>query len=239
MVQKVERAKVLTSPRKIFKPGQSRSAALGGKAGMTLLEILMVVALLAVLAVVAVPRIAAVARVGVQSSVRRFAAMAKYTYDQAVMTGKVHRIRIDLDKQTWTVEATEIGKLPYQAATEEFLPPGLSKYDLDDRGDKKNKSKDPDFAAIKSDVDVKVPRGVTIIAVDSWRIDKKINPATKGEVSIYAFPNGYIDDAVVYLGEIGKEGLQRFKVSISSLTGHIEIETEHDAKETKAKERDS
>ncbi|HVJ64997.1 MAG TPA: type II secretion system protein [Bdellovibrionota bacterium] len=219
-----------TSPRKT------------SKRGFTLLEILLVVALIAILAVVLIPRVSTVLRVGVQSSVRRFAAMVKYTYDQSVMTGKVHRIHIDLDKQTWTVEATEIGKLPHQKAAEEFLPPGVSQFDLDEYDkDKKDKKQgdDADFSAIKGDIDVAVPKGVRIIAIDSWRLEKSENPATRGEVSIYAFPNGYIDDAIVYLGEMGKENQQQFKVSISSLTGRVGIETINDASDNKSRDTSS
>lgn len=207
------------------------------KRGFTLLELLLVVALVAILATVLVPKISTVFRVGVQSSVRRFAAMVKYTYDQSVMTGKVHRIHIDLDKQVWQVEATEIGRLPYQEAMEEFMPPGISKFDLEEKDDKgQKKSSDPQFASIKAAVDVKVPKGVRIVAVDSWRLDKASNPATKGEVNIYSFPNGYIDDAIIYLAEMGKEGTQQFKVSISSLTGRVEIEAQNGVTENRARD---
>ena len=199
------------------------------KRGFTLLEVLLVVALIAIMAVVLIPRISSVFRVGVQSSVRRFAAMVKYTYDQSVMTGKVHRIHIDLDKQTWVVEATQQGRLPHQEAAEEFLPPGISRFDLEGDAEEEKRSKDPAFASVKGDIDVAVPQGVRIVAVDSWRLDKDANPANRGGVNIYSFPNGYIDDAIIYLAEIGKEDLQQFKVSISSLTGRVTIEAQNDA----------
>lgn len=208
---------------------------------MTLLEILLTVALLAVVAVVAVPRIATVFRVSVQSSVRRFSAMVKYTYDQSIMTGKVYRILIDLDNQSWMVQASETGKLPHQEAAEEFLPPGLSKYDLEPKESEKSRDDEDQeidesgFAEVKGNIDTKVPNGVKIVAVDSWRLDKKENPAVKGKVSIYAFPNGYIDDAIVYLAETGKENLQQFKVSISSLTGRVQIEAQNDQEENKSR----
>lgn len=216
-----------TSPQKISKLKSQR--------GMTLLEIMLVVALLAILAVFAVPRVASVFRVSVQSSVRRFSAMVKYTYDQAVMTGKVHRIHIDLEKQVWKVEATEAGRLPHQVAAEEFMPPGISKFDLEDKDDDKKNSQDPEFSAVKATVDTQIPKGVRVVAVDSWRLDKDKNPATRGEVSIYAFPNGYIDDAIVYLAEIGKEDLQQFKVTISSLTGRVQIESQNDKTQNAAR----
>lgn len=206
------------------------------KRGFTLLEILLVTALIAILAVVAIPKVASVFRVSVQSSVRRFAAMVKYTYDQSVMTGKVHRIHINLDDQSWKVEVTEPGKLPYQEAAEEFMPPGVSKFDMEGTRDEAAKSKDPDFAPVKADIDVKIPKGVRVVAVDSWRLEKNANPATKGEVNIYAFPNGYIDDAIVYLAEQGKETSQQFKVAIASLTGRVTIEAQNDVKTNPGRE---
>jgi prepilin-type N-terminal cleavage/methylation domain-containing protein len=223
MAKKVEKARMPISPLKT------------SKRGFTLLEILLVVALIAIMAVVLVPRVSSVFRVGVQSSVRRFAAMVKYTYDQSVMTGKVHRIHIDLDKQTWVVEATEQGKLPHQKAAEEFLPPGISEFDLERRAEEDQKTSDPGFSSVKGDIDVAVPKGVRIVAVDSWRLEKNENPALKGEVSIYSFPNGYIDDAIIYLAELGKEDLQQFKVSISSLTGRVKIESQNDTRENESR----
>jgi len=193
--------------------------------GFSLLEILLVVALIALLAVVLVPRVSSVFRVGVQSSARRLASMVKYTYDQSVLSGKPHRILIDIDAQTWKVQISKDGKLPHKEAAEEFLPPGMSSYDLKESREQIEEATNDGYAAIKGEVNVNLPKGVQIIAVESWRLDEKENPARKGQVSIYSFPNGYIDEAVIYLAEMGKENLQQFKVTIKSLTGRVFIET--------------
>jgi hypothetical protein len=68
-----------------------------------------------------------------------------------------------------------------------------------------------------------MPKGTHIVEVESWRVGKE--PVSKGKVSIYAFPGGYVDAATVTLAEVGKEEQQKFKVQIQSLTGRIKVES--------------
>lgn len=190
-----------------------------GRRGFTLLELLMVIALLGLLGVVMVPKFSSFFRVSVQSSVRRFAALVRFAYDQSVLTGRVHRIVLDLDDQKWFIEAAEPNVLPLDKAKSGLSAEGLDKDE--------QVASEPQFQATQGDKIAKIPTGVTLIAVDSWRLGKDNGgKATKGQISIYAFPNGYVDEATVYLAEQGKEKVQRFKVSTQALTGRVRIETE-------------
>ena len=182
--------------------------------GFTLIEILLVIVLLGLLATAVIPRVGSIFRASVASSVRRFSALVRFTYDQSVLTGRVHKIVLNLDEQKWKVEAAQAGALPT---------------------DPERLKKDPDLAQpafqdIKSNVvSNNLPKGVRIVSVSSWRYGKKGDVVTKGEVAIYAFPNGMMDEASVTLAEDGKEKLQRFRATIQPLTGRVTVETENEA----------
>lgn len=187
------------------------------KKGFTLLEILMVIALLGILATSVLPSFNRIFRVSVQSSVRRYSALVRFTYDQAILTGRLHRIVLNLDRQKWTVEVADPGALPVDKAAMGLLPEGIS--------EKEVVLEEPGFKKIKGNFVDQVPPGVKIVAVQGWRMGRE--PITKGEVAIYAFPNGFMDEATVYLAESGKEGLQQFKVKNHPLTGRTLVEVEN------------
>jgi hypothetical protein len=180
-----------------------------------------VIVLIALLAGVVVPNVSKIFRAGVQSSVRRYGALVRYAYDHAVLTGKVHRIMLDLDAQSWSIEVAKHG----------FLPPGQvtdddrSSRDKDDEEQKK-KDQDSAFEKVGGSLVGAMPRGVEILEASSWRLGKG-KVATKGKVGIYAYPSGFIDEATVVLAEEGKERVQRFIITTRSLTGKIDVKTEN------------
>lgn len=204
-----EKVRTRTSVRPTSEAGRNSS-------GFTLIEILLVITLLALLAASVFPSVTKVLGASVQSSVRRYASMVRYVYDQSILTGKVHRIVLDMDKQAWTVEAADAGALPLDKAKVGVLADGLRE---DDRV-----SVEPDFKKVGGTLVETMPSGVEIVEVESWRLGKG-QAATKGVVSIYAFPSGFIDEATVVLAETGREKGRQFKVSTNSLTGRIKVET--------------
>lgn len=192
------------------------------QAGFTILEIMLVIVLVSLLASAVAPRIAGISRVGVQSSVRRYTGLIRYAYDNAVLTGRVHRIVLDLDNQTWRIEAAEPGLLPSEKIKEE-LKTNLTKEELE-----KAKADSPYKRVAKNLVD-KIPNGVTLVQFESWRIGRDV-AATKGEGYIYAYPSGFIDQATVVLAQSGKEKVQNFRITTRSLTGRVDVEVETDGK---------
>lgn len=187
--------------------------------GFTLLEILMVIMVIGLLASAVVPSFTKVFRVGVQSSVRRYAALVRFTYDQAVLTGRIHRIVLNLDEQSWSVEAAEAGSLPLDKDKVGLIAEGLHESD--------RVLNEPQFKKAKADFVDALPKGVRLVSVESWRLGKgKDAIADKGSIAIYAYPNGFMDETTVTLAETGKEEAQRFKVSTIPLTGRVRVETE-------------
>jgi prepilin-type N-terminal cleavage/methylation domain-containing protein len=177
--------------------------------GFTLVEILLVMALLALLVVSVAPNIKTINRTGAQSSVRRFGAMVKYAYDQAVLTGRVHRIVLNIDDQIWSVESAEPGVLPIDRMKE----PTYSSAPTEE----------PAFAPTSDKVVEPIPVGTQIVQVESFRLPKEKSPAKEGTVNIYAFPGGFIDESAVYISEIGQEKLQVYKIETKTLTGRVKV----------------
>lgn len=177
-------------------------------------------ALLGLIAANLMPKAANMFRVSVQSSVRRFGSMVRYTYDQAILTNRLHRIVLNLDEQTWSVEVAPEGELPIDRTRRELSPfaklgrsSSLDKKDGDDEG--------LSFSKAKGNLTGPLPKGVQIVEVKSWRVGK--TPTKKGQVSIYAYPNGLIDEATVSFSELGKAEVQKFDVEIQPLTGRVKI----------------
>jgi prepilin-type N-terminal cleavage/methylation domain-containing protein len=191
---------------------RTKNRSLAKSAGFTLLEVMLVIALLGLIVSSAAPSIGRLFRVSVKSSVRRFGALVRFAYDQSILTGRIHRIVLDMDKQIWDIEAAEPGMLPLDKERTPLYPDAVSQ--------------EPAFKRAGKGVVGSLPAGVEILEVDSWRRTDQEGPAKKGVVSIYAYPSGFVDEASITLSEQGKGQIQRFKISIQSLTGRVKVETE-------------
>lgn len=187
--------------------------------GFTLVEVLLVITLLGLLATSVVPRITNVFQLSLNSSVRRFGALVKFAFDQSVLTGRTHRIVLDLDRQEWLIE---------QASAEGVLAEGIrAEREADYKRDLDKLEKLSSFNRLKNSLVDKMPSGVEIISAESTRF-KRIDASNRekelGKFYIYAFPTGFIDEATVILSEAGRGDVNQFKISTKSLTGKVEIE---------------
>lgn len=187
--------------------------------GFSLIEIILVIVLIAVLAGALVPKVANISRAGTRSSVRRFASLVRYAYDQSVLTGLVHRIVVDFDKNQWSLENATPGILPIEKVKKEYA------FNEDDEKTLLQEKEEVESAFKKIDLNKgsQIPGGVKILEFVSWRTGAE-TIITQGQVSIYAFPNGFIDEASIVLAEVGKENLQRYRLTIKSLTGKVDVE---------------
>lgn len=188
------------------------------EAGFTLIEILLVVTLLGLMASLVLPNMGGVFQAGAKSSVRRYAALVKQAYDQAVVTGTLHRVVLNLTEQSWRLEKAKPGQLPIDPTKFGLMPEGFRD---DDRV-----VPEAAFETVGKRLVEKLPSGAKLLEFASWRIGEG-KVVKEGEVSIYAYPTGLIDEATVVIAEAGTEDLQRFLVSTKPLSGRVTIVTEN------------
>ncbi len=212
--------KTQISPLLRTNPAAPNKKKSGPTSGFTIIEILLVITLLGLLATSVVPRITNFFQIGLSSSVRRYGALVKYAFDQAVLTGRTHRIVLDLDSQEWTVE---------QAQGEGTFVEGIrATRDSDVKRSEELIKSTSSYKRLKNSLLDKMPRGVEIVSAESTRF-KKIeyqpdSPDPSGKFYLYAFPSGFIDEGTVVLSEIGRGEVNQFKIQTKSLTGRVKIE---------------
>ncbi|MGZ6290536.1 MAG: pilus assembly FimT family protein, partial [Bdellovibrionota bacterium] len=81
--------------------------------GFTLIEILIVIGLIALVSAIAIPSLTNVFRSSAESYARQTALLLREARDRALLTDKLIRLRIDLDKQEfWLEEANSNYLLP-------------------------------------------------------------------------------------------------------------------------------
>lgn len=206
---------------------------------MTIIEIMMVIALIGMLISVGLPKFDQLTRANVRTSVRRLGALVKYCYDQAIISGKLHRIRVDLGgsyfdessnkvekEQKWTLEMAQGDALPEEQIKAELIEDVQAQEKRKQQELEKNESKTADaFVPAQDAKKHYLPRGIKIVSVKSWRIgdNKQI---TQGDLGIYCFPNGFIDEATITLQELNKPKSVLFHVKTRSLTGRVDIDAE-------------
>ncbi len=206
---------------------------------MTLIEVMMVIALIGMLISVGLPKFDQLTRANVRTSVRRLGALVKYCYDQAVLSGKLHRIHVDLggtylDKnsnkvekeQKWTLEMAEGDALPEEKIKAELLEDVQAQEKQKEKDQEKNEKKTADaFLPAQDAKKHYLPKGIKIVSVKSWRLGEN-KGVTKGDIGIYCFPNGFIDEATITLQEFNKPKSVLFHVKTRSLTGRVDIDAE-------------
>ncbi len=177
------------------------------------------IVLLSLLATSVVPRVTNIFRVSVQSSVRRFGALVKYAFDQSVLTNRVHRIVLDIEKQEWSLEAAPVGAVAGLAIVER---------DADFKVDPNKILKQPEFQKVKGSLVDRMPSGVEILGVEKGKDKQRSQKNDEKVYYIFAYPGGYIDSATVKLAEVGNKSSDLvFKISIQSLTGKVKVQSEN------------
>jgi type II secretory pathway pseudopilin PulG len=103
--------------------------------GFTLIELTLILLILGVLLTFAVPSLATLGQTKLDASARSLAAMISYLHDEAALRGRIYRLSLDLDSESYTVEVQAPfaeGELaeglsvqwdPYAKAA--ILPPGI------------------------------------------------------------------------------------------------------------------
>ncbi|MGE3262806.1 MAG: Tfp pilus assembly protein FimT/FimU [Bacteriovoracia bacterium] len=182
-------------------------------AGFTLIEILIVMGLVALVTSVFIPTLNNVFRTSADGFARQTALLLREARDRALLTNKLIRLRVDLDKQ----------ELWLEEANANYMLPKVSERLSDRKSDEeKAKAEGDTFRLIKELTKEKrqVPKGIRITEIVSPR---QKDPIKEGLTDVYFFSNGSADGVSIHFVSEEKTGQV---ITLHPVTGQSKIATE-------------
>ena len=197
--------------------------------GFTLIEVMLVVAIIAAVVTGATFGIGAITRTRLRSSAFKVTSAARFAYSRSLTQGTTTRLHFDLEKNTMAVEETDT---PVTLATDEQLESdagqAVDPWDLARaRLEKPLSPIEPSspFHPIRNQSGKALKRYTAQPVGDGISIHALITPhetdgRTDGEGSIYFFPGGLTEHAVIQLSDSSDTV---YSVEIHPLTGDARI----------------
>lgn len=212
-----------------WRRGSSPSSA----AGMTMIELLVVLFIVAGLLVGGVLLFNQMTRAALKQQSLRVAGVVKYTYGQAAIQQRYHRLVIDLDSGDYWVESAgeespggppAIPEPSLIGGPEEAQAPKAARrrgYDSDDAEGSVFGLSRPSYQP-KEDMILKRKKLEGNIKFFSVLTPQSERPITSGKATITFFPNGFVERSQIILTD-GDEGYMTME--IAPLTGKVFIES--------------
>jgi general secretion pathway protein H len=197
--------------------------------GFTLIEVIMVVAIIAVVVTGATFGLGAITRTRLRSAAFKVTSAARFAYTRSLTQGTTTRLHFDFEKNTMAIEETAT---PVTLATAEDLesdtgdavdPWELAKSRLEEPLSPIEPSSP--FGPI-TNASGKVLRRYTAkpvgddISIHALITPHDLEPRTEGEGSVYFFPGGVAEQAVIQLSDSSETV---YSVEIHPLTGNARI----------------
>jgi type II secretory pathway pseudopilin PulG len=180
-------------------------------AGFSLIEILVVIGLVALVTGVFIPSFVSAFRERGESEARKLAVTIGEARDRAMLTDKLVRLKIDIDKQTLSFEEAPSNYLIERTPDH---PPSEREREEKDQVDAKNFQ--PSTELMKEPM--KLTDGLKFIELKSPRYK---TPAKEGTAYVYFFNNGSTDGATLYFQT---EDKINEAISVHPITGQSRIE---------------
>lgn len=208
------------------------------KSGFTLVEILIVVAIIALIMGVSVGYLGDWTDAKLSETSGKLAGTIKYVYNEAAVKNQYYRLLIDLDAQSFSVEASgepfkigrgEEGTEPTEEGA--AAPSSSNKEAAANEGEGSPPSASPEgppagggFSAVGTLLlkPIKLPEGIRIKDVYVAHAGKKIE---SGRTAVYFFPNGWVEKAVINLSD--EKGETFYSLETNPSTGKTKIRTEY------------
>ena len=197
--------------------------------GFTLIEVILVVAIIAVVVTGATFGLGAVTRTRLRSSAFKVTSAARFAYNRSLTRGTTTRLLFDFEKNTMAIEETDT---PVTLATDEQLEadPGQAVDPWDLARARLEKPLDPvqprsPFQPITNQYGKVLERYTAQPVGDGISVQALISPhetdkRTDGEGSLYFFPGGLTEHAVIQLTDSSETV---YSVEIHPLTGNARI----------------
>jgi type II secretion system protein H len=167
--------------------------------GFTLIELLIVVAIMALVTVIAIPSISNTFRFSVKSSAREIATLIKDTANSAQISGRIHRIAYDLEKDQYWVESTNETTLLASEESRKIEADRRSLFDDPKAKEKEKKGFRQENLLTKNKRSL--PVGVKFKDIYTEQSEE---PITEGMAYTHVFPQGMSEKSLVHLVDTSK-----------------------------------
>ena len=202
--------------------------------GFTLIEMLVVLVIIAVVTAAVVTGISSIRGASTSTEASKLTVAVRYLYNLSVISGKTHRLVLDLDSRSYWGEE-EVSNDPCEA----FLLPGdgaeaTQKSSKSAKSAKSGKSGKPSQAAEGAAPNQGNFKPAESALVRKYELDRgteladvmtshQPNPTDKGQAYIYFFPNGSTENALIHLIDRGGEADDAMTVEVKSLQGSATV----------------
>lgn len=213
-------------------------------AGMTLLEVLIVLGLVAVIGSTVVISFRSIARSELRGNATKLAGAIRYLFDRASTTGKIHRLVIDLDAGKYWAEVTdgrvyqardketeetrvreaealakeqeEERKKAEEASGDEPKPIDIARYQPTEFVPKRARFEGFKETALK-------PVTLKTAKIASFYTPRLQEPLAAGKAYLYFYPLGQTEPALIHVSD--KERKVFYSLLVHPLTGHVKLQS--------------
>jgi prepilin-type N-terminal cleavage/methylation domain-containing protein len=207
------------------------------RAGMTIIEMLVVLVIVAGLAALSLNAVGALSATDLRDEAMRLTSSIKYTWTRAAVNGAQYRMVIDLDSGEYHTEVTdamvvreapaetggEEGVLPEEAQERENEQNASASNMFGEESDPFGIHRTPTYEQVQKGAlkPRKLEAGVKIYEVHVAYQDR---PITSGKVAINFFPDGFQQPVIIVLSN--EEGDDFYSLVNEPLTGRVKLFSE-------------
>lgn len=223
-----------------------RPGAAGSPRGFTLMEVGVALLLAALLVGVAIPGVQSVTAARLREAAGQIAGMSREAYARAAISGKVHRVVMDLDKNTFHLEATSsrfvLQKERSQQLTEQEAKDraagikterssrggrsrilATSDSDLDE-SERLQRDLEAEANWVPADDELGSPRPLPAdCGYEKVWIAHQSEAFIRGQAELYFWPSGHSEAAIIRLTDDLENAGRVITVKINGLTGRAQV----------------
>lgn len=193
--------------------------------GFTLIELVVVIAIIAIVTTAVAAGIGNIRGASVQSETGKLAIAVRYLYNLTILSGKTHRLVVDLDSRSYWGEEQNTSD-----PCETFLLPGEGEEE-DPKAQAKKTKRGKKGEVVKTNTSGFQPIESRLLA--KYTLDKGIqfggvmtshqtNQTDKGQAYVYFFPNGSTENALIFLKGDGDDD-DMMTVEVKALEGTARV----------------